>query len=274
MNNTEKTKACRNILHYCKIGKYVRPEDFNFLIEIFQNHDEWIEKRGVGISNISTILTGYKNKCFVLHRTDGTTTDISYVASIKNISKLDNIKKACRNAIYPIIQDFKKNVKYGIDRCSISGDILTPENTHIDHYDLTFNEMFVEWLTNYNIEILYNMINKTKDNSTQTIFNNSTVERDFIEFHNNNTKLRAITKISNLSTVKINKNKYTTMKKSYPKPFSTVIPEEMDSFLIDEKKIVSNLEAELDQLMLESAFTLVPDDVKNTNFIPSNKNNL
>ena len=61
--------------------------DYNFLLDLFQNHADWKEKKGVGIDSISVIETKYKNKCFQINRIDGTSTDISFMNCINIKSK-------------------------------------------------------------------------------------------------------------------------------------------------------------------------------------------
>ncbi len=204
MNKKQKNEKCREILYKYDINAIVtNTDDIQFLLSIFENHSDWNNKNGNGVSSISVILSKYKNRCFQLNRIDGSSTDISIGESISNKSPLLNIKGACRTAIYPIIVEFRKeNVSYGFSKCSISGDILTKENTHIDHYDLTFDEMFKQWLKGKNVEELFSKINESKDNSFETFYTDSSIIEDFKNFHNANSKLRAVSKFANLSTLK------------------------------------------------------------------------
>jgi Protein of unknown function (DUF3223) len=204
MNKKQKAAQCKQILNKYAINTIVTDtDDIQFLISIFENHSDWNKKNGNGVSSISVILSKYKNRCFQLNRIDSTITDISYFESISNKSPLLNIKNACRNAIYPIIVEFRKeNISYGISKCPISGDILTKQNTHIDHYDLTFDEMFKQWLKDKNVDELFSKINESQDNSFETFFTDNSIIEDFRNFHNANSKLRAVSKFTNLSTLK------------------------------------------------------------------------
>jgi hypothetical protein len=204
MNKKQKTDQCQQILYKYPLNAIVTDtDDIQFLLSIFENHSDWNKKNGNGISTIIVILTKYKNRCFQLNRIDSTSTDISYVESISNKSPLLNIKNACRNAIYPIIVEFRKeNVRYGISKCPISGDILTKENTQIDHYDLSFDEMFNQWVKGESVDKLFSKINESEDNSFETFFTDSSIIENFKNFHNANSKLRAVSKFTNLSTLK------------------------------------------------------------------------
>jgi len=173
------------------------------MVSVFQNHREWNSKKWVGVSHI-TIQSAIRNtKCFFLHRIDGTSTDISYVKSISTPSKKHSITLACRNAIQPFITEFRNTVQFWIDVCPITGDILTQDNTDIDHYDLEFSELYNIWKYKYTEEYLYTQINGTMDNSFDTYFTNPAIVKDFIEFHNSHTHLRAVTKFANQSILRL-----------------------------------------------------------------------
>lgn len=203
MNKTELKNKCKEILHKYPVNVKIDKTDFDFLINIFSNHTDWILKKGCGVKDIVTKNTLYGNKCFYLIRIDNTETDISYITSITPNKKLDDIKKACRNSVFEIISEFKsKNVIFGKTLCKLSNVVLTKENCHIDHYNLTFAEVLELWLKNKNIDELYNFVNKSKDNELETYFTDEKIKQDFINFHNNNTNLRAVTKEVNLSLVK------------------------------------------------------------------------
>lgn len=203
MKNTEKINQCRQILYDYDLNQLITtPSDFEFLISVFEGHTEWEQKKGCGIENISVMVTPYKTRAFQIIRTDGTKTDISFMHSIKNRSKLVDIKMACRAAIRSEIVKFKTFVNYGIDVCPFTGEVLTKVNTHIDHYDLTFNEIVDFWLLLNDINELHKQICATVDNEFITYFTNPIISEDFRIFHNRNTHLRAISKTANLSILK------------------------------------------------------------------------
>ena len=203
MNKKQKTEKCRDVLYRHSVNQVIDNEDdIRFLLSIFENHSEWEIKKGVGVLSISVIKNHF-NKCFQLNRLDGTFTDISFVHSITNRSKLAEVKKACRSAIRKHIVKFRsENVIYGVSICPISGDVLTKENTHIDHYDLTFDLMFNLWVIQYDFDFLYSKINDTKDNCVETYFTDSLIIENFVNFHNHKSKLRAVSQKANLSILK------------------------------------------------------------------------
>lgn len=202
-NKTIKKERCSAILNSYKIGDVVSVQDARFLLSIFENHPQWQMKKGVGIKSISVVKNTF-NRCFQINRIDGTFTDISFLHSIKEHSRLSIVKKACRDAIRGHIVRFRdENVVFGQSVCPFTGEILTKANTHIDHYDLTFEEMFTLWRAKYDLEYLYSKVNETIDNSVVTSFSDASIISDFVAFHNANTKLRAVSKTANLSLLKL-----------------------------------------------------------------------
>lgn len=202
MNKKQRTEACREILYKYNIDDIIDAYDKSFMINIFEGHSEWDIKKGVGILSIS-IMNNTFNRCFRINRIDGSSTDISFTHCINKPSKLSFVKKACRSAIRNEIVLYRNNnVFFGVSKCPFTNEVLEKENTHIDHYDLTFDQMFNFWIINKDIEKLYLKINKTIDNCVDTYFTDKYLVNDFIDFHNKSCKLRAVSKKANLSILK------------------------------------------------------------------------
>lgn len=205
MKKTEITKRCKSILHGYPVRSYLpKNDDFHFLINLFKSHPHYELKYGSGIKELFIDFTKYKNKCFNITRTDGTTTDISYVQCLSPSTEISDIKAACRSAIRSEIISFRnQNVDFGKTPCSFTGDILTPENTHIDHYDKTFNVLFSEWYLSKDHAQLFAALNDTSAHGEMEIyFRDISVAEDFRIYHNANTNLRAVSIKANLSILK------------------------------------------------------------------------
>lgn len=204
MTKKDKIESCRKILYKYSPNTIISDEnDFEYLMDMFQNHQNWEQKKGCGVKSISVINGLYGTKCFQLNRFDNSTTDISFMVSLSFRTKLTDIKKAGREAIREEILRFRKNnVKYNISRCPINDEILTSSNTHIDHFDKTFDEMVNLWIEDKNIDTLFKKINESEDNCMKTFFTDDKIISDFIEYHNKNCKLRAVSKTSNLSILR------------------------------------------------------------------------
>lgn len=128
-------------------------------------------------------------------------------------NKRKEVNSALRISVSSITMNFKNNINWNVQKCKISGKSLTPDTTDIDHYDLPFKFLVSKWmaLNNYTFDFLYNFIYREK---SRNIFKDKNIENSFIEFHNNNTHLRAILKKLNKS----NLNKHFN-----PRPYQTEI---------------------------------------------------
>lgn len=203
MNKKEKTDKCRAILNSYSIGDRLIPDHFDFMCRIFSSHPQWEFKKGVGISHITVQSTEFNAKCFCIYRTDGSCADVSFTHSIKSWTKKTEIQLACRHAIRKTIQNFKATSNNGtVLYCPFTEERLTPQNTHVDHYDLTFAELFEIWIKNHDEKEVYNKIVKTSDSQRETYFTDEAIILDFIQFHNENTHLRVISQTANLSLLK------------------------------------------------------------------------
>ena len=193
----------REILNRSQERYILSMEEEKFMFSIFENHPDIVQKIGIGVEFIFADKTIYGNRCFYFKRLDGSVTDISYVESLQKTSKIKKIKNACRKAIEPIILNYRDdNIIFGKTRCAITGDILNKNNTHVDHYDLSFNDLFLKWILDKDITKLFDSTCSTKDMQYGDDFIDDNVKNEFIKFHNRNTNLRAVTKKANLSILK------------------------------------------------------------------------
>lgn len=208
MNKSQLKAKAKAILNDNPLGFVFEQNtaDYNFLLRIFQGHPEYSIKVGSGISNIY-ISKGleYSTRCFFITRIDGSTSDISYIRSIDGATtKISDIKCACRSAIKDVVARRRAKVNFGVDKCPISGEILLDDqSTHIDHYNMPFDDLCNTWLKSQNIEFLHSCLNDTSADHAQEIsFASKNIRDSFISFHNANTRLRAVNAKANLSTLK------------------------------------------------------------------------
>lgn len=201
MTKTELKRKCSFILQNSELNHPICCEDRDFLLSVFKNHPDWEIKRGVGGKDIVIKNTQWGNRGFYIIRIDGSITDISYPTAISGRpSKLSEVKSACRSAIMHIVLEFKKiNTP---EKCPFTTEILNKDNTHVDHFDLTFSELFNIWVSDKEINFLHSNILKHKDGDTQIKFGNVDIIQSFIKFHNQNTHLRVVSKTANLSILK------------------------------------------------------------------------
>lgn len=120
-----------------------------------------------------------------------------------------NIAAACRTAVkQPSINPFRDNIlkkfKEGLPVYSdLSGKpILDKGDFHIDHYDLTFEDLVEKWIEIKGMEYLYQRINMNDHMSTITKFVDENLVEEFVQYHDQHTHLRVVTKEENLSLLK------------------------------------------------------------------------
>lgn len=206
MTKKLKTELSSAILYSYDLGKTVDIQgDIDFLMALFENHPEWGIKEGVGVDTIGIASGQYGTRHFVIRRVDGTSADISFIQCInEKTTKVSDIKVACRTAIRPTIDAYRLvNFISGTTKCAITSEVLFDNTTHIDHYDLTFHELFGLWIIGKNIDELFKKLNdRTIDHETRIYFMDEVVNDDFIEFHNQHTHLRVVSKLANLSLLR------------------------------------------------------------------------
>ena len=76
---------------------------------------------------------------------------------------------------------------------------------HVDHYNLTFEELVDNWMKIKGMEYLYQRINMNEQMSTITKFVDENLVEEFVLYHDQHTHLRVVTKEENLSSLKKNK---------------------------------------------------------------------
>ena len=189
----------KEILNRPLANPEVKGTDFEFVLEAFKTARYYDEKTK-GMSIVKVIrkkAEKYATLCFYIYREDGTCTDFSYTKMHTKNSNKDDVLNALRNAIDPIISNFRKEFKpFEYERKLIE----QVSQVDVDHYDKTFNELAWEWIRNNGgIEQLIKKVNKTEDNSTKTYFIDENLNEAFRIFHNKNTHLRFLPKERNRS---------------------------------------------------------------------------
>lgn len=206
MTKEQIKERCRRILNSDQ-RVVASVEDFNFLIGVFKEHPYWDKKtKGLKIVRIEIgkAKGSHPTKCFYIVRENGEKTDISYIWCINkdNLKKKDVIQ-ACRTAVDERIRTFKANLKFPLI-CPIDGvKLMSLSDVDIDHYDLTFDELVNLWIDKHGgVEVLWKYVNEIKDCDTDTCFTSPELNKDFVDFHDAHTHLRAISKHANRSTNK------------------------------------------------------------------------
>lgn len=174
---------------------------YEFLIKAFSMyHTEWYERTSYAekISFFISIPKEYnnneKNKCYFL-LLDGKMPEdapISCNFSVKDKRRSD-IMKCLRQAIKKIKDELKRQSIGNL--CPYKNIVLTKENIDIHHAGKTFSEIANEWIElKGGIDKLYQYVNQSVGGGTITEFTSEELKKSFIEYHNKNAKMEAISR--------------------------------------------------------------------------------
>jgi len=82
----EITALARSIRDRNVINEFITGEDYNFLVALFENHNEWDERKTRGFHGITTGKATQGTTCFYL-KTDSGLEDISFIHAVKCMKK-------------------------------------------------------------------------------------------------------------------------------------------------------------------------------------------
>lgn len=189
----------KEILNKTPVNPEVEGADLKFVLEAFKTA-RYYDEKAKGMSIVKVVrkkAERYSTLCFYIYREDGTCTDFSYTKMYAKNQDKDDVLNALRQAIDPIISNFRTGFKPDW----YDGEWLEDVNqADVDHYNKTFNELAWEWIrANGGIEVLIKKVNKTEDGSTITFFIDKRLNESFRVFHDQNTNLRFLPKSKNRS---------------------------------------------------------------------------
>lgn len=171
---------------------------YDFLVRFFgKYHKEWDEKtHGYDVDYFCVEPAPQQSShCFFLY-IDGIGEDIGYSTIAKKYNIINDIKKACREAIKPIILDFKKKMskKSGL-KCPITGKELNVNNMTVHHENLEFNDIVEKWVEEHGgANKIIKYVNETVGNGTITQFTDKDLIEDFVDYHNKKTEVCVLSK--------------------------------------------------------------------------------
>ncbi|MBC3487146.1 DUF3223 domain-containing protein [Pseudomonas sp. SWRI50] len=147
---------CRDILAKTPDGKEVAEVDADFLYSLFQYHDEWSDKSGVGVAAITTQTTSHGTRCFVLRRHCGGEVDISFTHAIKLMpgtrgqtrqpQGLLDFRAGARTAVNQQIRTFRDTALVVTSVCPVTGEPVNHANAAVDHVaPTTFDQLLYDF---------------------------------------------------------------------------------------------------------------------------------
>jgi hypothetical protein len=208
----EITNRARAILRRTQDGHPVEDADTEFLVSLFQHHDEWHLKSVGGVSQITTQTTVHGTRCFVLRKHDNSVIDISFPHSVRLIpstrsadllpQKLQDFRSAGRSAVRPQIFAFRDKALLKCFQCPISGETVNRHNAAVDHEPpRTFDALLFNFCQKNRINPLE--VDVGSEEGVVAVFEDSDLLRRWQDFHEAEAKLRLVSRLGNLRLPKL-----------------------------------------------------------------------
>lgn len=206
------TERARRALASTHDGQPVSEAHAEFLIALFQHHDEWAEKSVGGVREITTQTTIHGTRCFVLRRHDGTDIDISFSHAIRLIpnartsdllpQRLRDFRNAARSAITSQIRAFRDEALLQPQSCPVTGENLNRNNAAVDHESPnTFDALVFRFCTEHGVNPLE--VRVGSEGGVVAVFEDQDLLQRWISFHQARAKLRLVSIIGNLKLPKL-----------------------------------------------------------------------
>lgn len=198
----------RNIRDRYQDGERIAQEDDCCLRDLVAIHPEAVMKIGCGISHftVDTDLKFGTTRHFVIHRNDGSVTDVSFISAIDGRNERRDRLEGLRRAIEGQILEFRASAfEAGTSIiCPLRGIPITLNSYHIDHHPpLTFLRLANEWLDSKGLVIADLEITPPSDNQIVTELTNENQIRSWQQFHREHARLRLLSPLGNMSDAKI-----------------------------------------------------------------------
>jgi len=194
-------KSVQHVLHNAPVGELLSGDDLELALALLDRHPLRADKLAGGIAGVSVLMNneGYVARGFHIVRPDGSTKDFSYRVALDRKSKEPTVQQACQMAVLPDTTAYRyARLAAGAERCDVSGELLTPETTHVDHAgEWPFRRIvkeFVEWAVQERRSL------RLVESGVCTVeFADPQMTEDFRAFHNARAVLRLVTQAVNQS---------------------------------------------------------------------------
>ena len=176
---TDKSKAVKYIMRIretVKNGQRVEGHDALLLVAATDLHFDAEQKRGDGISHFTVNYSRHGTRCFVLHRLDGTSTDISFAEIFDDHAKIGRarIYKGLRDTIDSQVAKLRKP-------------------GHDVHHDPPFEELVKNWLAARGITVDDVEVAPSTDNQVYTGLKEAGMAYDWAAYHLEHARYEVLT---------------------------------------------------------------------------------
>jgi len=206
------TRRAREILARTPDGQAVGDTDAEFLLALFQHHDEWVQKSASGVLDVSTQTTVHGTRCFVLRGHDGTTIDISFPHAVRLIPStrsgdllpqaLRDFRSAARSAVAAQIHSFRDKALQKGCSCPVTGTLLVRGSVAVDHAPPnTFDSLLFQFCQERGINPLQVTVGSA--GGVMAVLTDLDLRADWQTFHQSRAELRLLSKLGNLQLQKV-----------------------------------------------------------------------
>ncbi|MFA0970736.1 DCL family protein [Pseudomonas amygdali] len=198
------TEEARRRINQYDAGSRISPNDEHFFTSLFALHSEYEEKKGPGIAHIKVERDFHNNRCLYIHRTDGTSTDCSWVHCIQPSSQKSVVSMAFRRAVKEIVTAFKEEQLEKVSICPILGMPLTYENSHTSYNPPRFEVLLKNFLNQEEIPFdSVQLVNPdVADIDQRGIISSKELVNRWRTYHQENAELQLLSAEANLRKLK------------------------------------------------------------------------
>lgn len=205
----EAREFIRAILSTATWGKPLEGATLEFVLSLLDRHPRASEKIGSGIKHVTVDKDGNGDRCFHIHRTDGSKHHFSYQ---KSLAGKDDIRSmvlgALNRAIDEQIWTFRDSeLAKGPQSCPYTKEAVTKDNYHVDHPDPTFLELHTKWFEETGLTPADIKISDGSENEIGRQMTDMDQKESWQAFHLANARLRLLSPLGNLSGAKIEANR-------------------------------------------------------------------
>jgi Protein of unknown function (DUF3223) len=208
-SQTEARAFIREILNVTHWGEPLKKDINEFVLSLLDRHPRAAEKIGCGVGYFTVNSDGNGDRCFYIHRTDGSRVHFSYQKSLLGKDDLRSLVVGALNrAVDEQIWIFRDSeLKNGTQICEYTGNPITKDSYHVDHHDPTFLELYTMWLAQSGLQIADIRVSDGNDNEIGRQMTDPAQRQSWQQFHRNHARLRLLSPLGNLSGAKIEANR-------------------------------------------------------------------
>ena len=195
----------RNILYSYADNVYISRGDYDFMLAVLSLHPAHKLKIGAGVNAIiSRQNPVYRNtRNFWVLRIDGSEADFSYTECLTNTSHEKRFYNACRVAVEPFTQMFKRDffgrLESKTSLCEVTGEAISFTHSHVDHkYPNTFQKIVHDFIAEYSIDVAGLKISGDSDGVFQDAIADDEIKQKWVAYHNARAELRVVSPAANL----------------------------------------------------------------------------